>query len=87
MSKGGVIPELTDSETIIIAIATVISRHGVLAALVAGLILAGILAATMSTADSQLLTAASSVSQNLLEEFFGIKLTEKQSMLAPGQRW
>ena len=46
------------------------------------MILAGILAATMSTADSQLLTAASSVSQNLLEEFFGIKLSQKSSMLA-----
>ena len=36
----------------------------------------------MSTADSQLLTAASSVSQNLMEEFFGIKMSQKTSMLA-----
>lgn len=35
----------------------------------------------MSTADSQLLTAASSVSQNLVEEFFGVKLSVKTSML------
>ena len=81
MSKGGVIPELTDSETIIIAIATVISRHGVLAALVAGLILAGILAATMSTADSQLLAASSSVSQNIIKEVFFKDLSEKAAMM------
>ena len=36
----------------------------------------------MSTADSQLLTAASGVSQNLLQDFLGIKLSEKASMLA-----
>ena len=81
MSKGGVIPELTDSETIIIAIATVISRHGILAALVAGLILAGILAATMSTADSQLLAASSSVSQNIIKEVFFKDLSEKAAMM------
>ncbi len=52
MSKVGVIPTLEDPETIIIVVAGVISQHGVLAAIVAGLILAGILAATMSTADS-----------------------------------
>ena len=48
----------------------------------AGLILAGILASTMSTADSQLLAASSSVSQNLLQEAFRFKLSQKQSMLA-----
>lgn len=80
MSKGGVIPVLDDSETIIIAIATVISKHGVLAALVAGLILAGILAATMSTADSQLLAASSSVSQNIIKEAFFKNLSERAAM-------
>ena len=44
-----------------------------LAAILAGLILAGILAATMSTADSQMLAAASSVSQNILQEFGHMK--------------
>ena len=37
--------------------------------------------ATMSTADSQLLAASSSVSQNLFAEFFGVKFTAKQGML------
>lgn len=72
--------EGSSSETIIVKIAGLISQHGVLAALIAGVILAGILAATMSTADSQMLAAASSVSQNVLQDFFHIKLTEKQSL-------
>ncbi len=81
MTKAGALPQLADSETIIVQIASLISRHGVLAALIAGIILAGILAATMSTADSQLLAASSSVSQNLFAEFFKVKLTGKQGML------
>ena len=72
----------SSSETLIVRIASLISRHGVLAAVLAGLILAGILAATMSTADSQMLAAASSVSQNILQEFGHLKLSEKQSLFA-----
>ena len=53
-----------------------------LAALIAGVVLAGILACTMSTADSQLLTAASGVSQNLLQDFLKIKLDARSSMRA-----
>ena len=69
------------SETLIVRIASLISAHGALAAVLAGLILAGILAATMST-DSQMLAAASSVSQNILQEFAHLKLSEKQSLFA-----
>ena len=47
----------------------------------AGLILSGILACTMSTADSQLLAAASSVSHTLIGDCFGVKLSQKASML------
>ena len=85
VSVAGKIPFLTtsaDSETIVIQMSNLMASGGVFFALVAGVILAGILAATMSTADSQLLTAASSVSQNLMEEFFGIKMSQKSSMLA-----
>ena len=70
------------SETVIVRIAGLISQTGPLAAIVAGVILAGILAATMSTADSQMLAAASSVSQNLMQDFLHIKMTEKQSLTA-----
>ena len=85
VSVAGKIPFLAtsaDSETIVIVMSNLMSSHGFLLALVAGVILAGILAATMSTADSQLLTAASSVSQNLLEEFLGVKMSKRSSMLA-----
>ena len=81
MSKHGVIEVLKDPETIIITIAQLISKHGVLAAVVAGVILAGILAATMSTADSQLLAASSSVSQNIIKEVMVKNLSEKASMV------
>ena len=82
MSKASVIPELegSNSETIIVQIASVLSRYNVLTALIAGIILAGILAATMSTADSQLLAAASSISQNLLQDFGKKKLDTKTSV-------
>ena len=84
MTKAGALEFLSgsSSETIIVRIANLIAQHGVLAAIVAGLILAGILAATMSTADSQMLAAASSVSENILQEFGHMKLTEKQSLFA-----
>ena len=84
LSNAGIIETLSDSatETIIIRISHLLSEYGIFPALVAGLVLSGILASTMSTADSQLLAAASSVSQNILQEKFGLKLTSKQSMLA-----
>lgn len=83
MSKAGAIVTLegSDSETIIVRIADLLSQNGVAAAFLAGIILAGILAATMSTADSQLLVAASSVSQNLLSDFLHIKVSEKASVV------
>ncbi|MBR2259610.1 MAG: sodium/proline symporter [Blautia sp.] len=85
ISVTGKIPFLTtssDSETIIIKMADLMSKNGVIFALFAGVILAGILAATMSTADSQLLAAASSVSQDLIQDFLDIKLSKKAQMIA-----
>ena len=35
----------------------------------------------MSTADSQLLAAASAISQNIVQETFGVKMSQKKSML------
>ena len=84
VSVAGKVPFLTtssDSETIIIQMADLMSRHGVLLIIAAGIIISGILAATMSTADSQLLAAASSVSQDLMQDFFHVKLTEKTTMV------
>lgn len=84
MTKAGAVEFLdtsSKSETLIVTIAGLISKHGFIAAVVAGLILAGVLAATMSTADSQLLAAASSVSENIIVEFMGKKINEKQTLL------
>ena len=85
MTQAGAIEELvgsSEAETLLIKVAMLLSNHGVLLLIMGGLILAGILACTMSTADSQLLAAASSLSQNLLQDVFGIKLSEKKAMLA-----
>ena len=84
LSKVGAVESFTTSseaETIIIRIADLIASHGWLAALVGGMILAGILAATMSTADSQLLAASSSVSQNLFRDFLHIRMSKRTEMV------
>lgn len=84
MSKAGAIEVLegsAQSETLIIKIAMLLSNYGALPIVLAGLILAGILACTMSTSDSQLLAAASSVSHNLLNDCFGLNLSKKASMI------
>lgn len=73
---------LKDSETIIVAIANLLSQNGVLFALLAGVILAGILASTMSTADSQLLAAASAISQDIMVDTLKLKVSEKTKMIA-----
>lgn len=71
----------TDAETVIMKIALLMSKNGIVPALVAGIIFAGILACTMSTSDSQLLAASSSMSEDFLKGVFKINLTEKQSMM------
>jgi len=83
VSKAGRMPMLegSNSETVVVQISNLLSTYGIFAAVVAGLILAGILAATMSTADSQLLAAASAFSENMVQDVFGVKLTAKQNML------
>ncbi len=84
LMQKGVVPtyeSATAAETIIVDIAKYLSEFGSIPAFTAGIILAGILASTMSTADSQLLAAASSVSQNIVQDTLGIKLTEKKSLV------
>lgn len=84
MSKNGAIGVLSgaDSETLLIQISQLLSKHGFIAIIPAGIILAGILACTMSTADSQLLAASSSISQNILKDVLHFKLSEKGTMIA-----
>ena len=69
------------AETLIVVLADHISQNGFGYALIAGLIIAGILASTMSTADSQLIAASSAVSENIFQDFFKAKLNEKTAML------
>lgn len=84
MSLKGAIPMFESgsaAENIIVQIANKLSDYHVLLALVGGVILAGILASTMSTADSQLLAASSSVSENIIGGVFKKKLSAKTSVL------
>jgi sodium/proline symporter len=70
-----------EAENMIVNVAHLIAQKGFLAAVIGGFILAGILAATMSTADAQLLGAASGVTKNLLNDVMGKKLDDKKNML------
>ncbi|MBO5564511.1 MAG: sodium/proline symporter [Lachnospiraceae bacterium] len=80
MSHVGAIPVLegSDSETVVVRISSLLSTHGILPALIAGVVLSGILACTMSTSDSQLLAASSSVSNDILVEFFHVKIAQEK---------
>lgn len=83
MSNEGVIDTLvgSNSERVIIHISNLLADNGLFYAIIAGIILTGILAATMSTADSQLLCAASAFSENLIQGTFKKKLNQKQSLM------
>ncbi len=70
-----------DSERIVIYIASAISKLDSFAAIIAGVIISGILASIMSTADSQMLAAASSVSENIVKRFFWKDMSPKMQML------
>ncbi len=70
MFKAGII-HVSDPERIIPAMAMVL-----LPGWLAGFVIAGILAAIMSTADSQLLVASSAVARDVLHKVFGIELEE-----------
>ena len=83
MSKTGSIVTFasgSSAEAVIVKIAALLSTHGVVPALLAGVILAGILASTMSTADAQLIAAASGITQNIMIDVFGVKMSDKTNM-------
>ncbi len=73
--------EGSDSEKIVIRIAQYMSEHHMGLAVIAGLVFAGILACTMSTSDSQLLAASSSMSENIFKGVFNVKMSDKLSMI------
>ena len=83
LRQNGILPlyeTASAAETVIVDLAKLLSTHGFVPAAVGGIVLAGILASTMSTADSQLLAASSSVSQNLLQEVLHLKLSPRASV-------
>jgi sodium/proline symporter len=80
MSAAGKIPVLEGSgnaERVIIYISNLMSTYGIVPAIIAGIILSGILAATMSTADSQLLASASAISSDLIQAVGKKKLDDE----------
>ena len=81
MSLYGTIPVLDDPETIIVQISQVIASYGFVFALLGGVILAGIMASTMSTADSQLLAASSSITENMLKGTFKMNVSDKTGVV------
>ncbi len=81
MVKNGTLQSFSDPETIIIQISNLLGNNGILFAFIAGIIIAGIFASTMSTADSQLLAASSAVSENIIGNLFKIKNSHNMSMI------
>lgn len=84
MAKAGALSmpgSQAEAENIIVNASHLLAQVGILPAIIAGIIIAGILAATMSTADAQLLAAASGVTHNILTDVLGIKLSDKKTML------
>ena len=83
MSAKGSIPMLegSASETVLVEMASLLSQSGFGFALIAGVVLSGILACTMSTADSQLLAASSSVTSDIMTGFFHINMEREKALL------
>ena len=84
MVNAGVIEGFSSSseaESVLVRASALMSQKNIFFAIIAGIILAGILSATMSTADVQLLAAASGITQNLLQDVCGLKLDDKKNLL------
>ena len=80
--KGDEANSSTTAETLIVKLAHLMSDKGIfLLIILGGIILAGILASTMSTADSQLIAASSAVSENIIHDVFKIELNERKQMI------
>lgn len=82
--NAGIIKEYADAsaaESIIVDISRFLSTRGYIPAFIAGIFISGILASTMSTADSQLIAASSSVTKDILVNTFKVKLSEKKEMV------
>ena len=78
--NGLILSDGFDSEKIVVYFADAIGSLDSFGAIIAGIIIAGILASIMSTADSQLLAASSSVSENLIKRFVWKNMKDKTQM-------
>jgi sodium/proline symporter len=84
LMKAGIVPayeSASAAETILVDIASFLTKVGYIPALIGGIFLAGILASTMSTADSQLIAASSSVTRDLAINTFKVKISDKTAMV------
>ena len=81
VKANGLLNDEMDPERIIVLISSVLAKANPFAAIIAGLIISGILASIMSTSDSQMLAASSSVSENLVRQFFIKDMNQRQQML------
>ena len=70
-----------ESERVIVDFSKFISGKGLIAAFGAGVFLSGILASTMSTADSQLIAASSSVTQDIIVNMRKNSLSDQTRMI------
>ena len=64
---------LENNQNIFISLANLMSQYSMFSALVAGVVASGIVATAMSSADSQLLTASSAISESVIVKIFKIK--------------
>lgn len=80
VTKNGLTGEGFDAERIIILISQAVSKIHPVLAVIAGLIISGILASVMSTSDSQMLAASSSMSENILRRVFLRNMTKQTQM-------
>lgn len=78
--NGATYVEYNKAENVVAVFASTISEYGWFFAILGGLIIAGMLAATMSTADSQMLAASSSIAQDLFKGKLCPKASEKLAM-------
>ena len=77
----GFIPGLSDAENIFIEMIKKVFDGNVIMIFIGGLFLCGILAAIMSTADSQLLVCASSASKDIFKNLLFPKAEDKKVLL------
>lgn len=83
VTQTGAVPFLegSASETIIVRISSLLANKGFVFALLAGVVIGGILASTMSTSDSQLLAASSSVSRDIMVDCMKLKISRERQLL------